>query len=321
MKLSTLLLGISLLAAVPAHAGTEGEAPAAPFVTLNPEVTISDGVIRLGDIFLGAGDKADRTVAYSPRPGKRAEFDARWLYRVARAHGLEWRPGSKSDRLVVVRESHMVPLGDIKSMLHEGLLEQGADPDSRAVLSNRDLTLHVPVDSADRVGVHAVNLDAGTGRFSAVVAWGDGDDERSRITGRLEHMIDVPVLISRKMSGDVIRETDIKWLELPQKRLSRNAIVDPARLIGMAVRRTVSAGKPVADNDVRRPLLVGKGDRVTMVLATPQMQITAVGRAIEEGGEGDTISIANTQTNKVVEGVVTGPGQVRIDAPVNLAMR
>ena len=58
-------------------------------------------------------DKADAAVAYAPAPGERAIFDARWLYRVARAYRLNWRPLSARQQIVVERVSQIIERSEI----------------------------------------------------------------------------------------------------------------------------------------------------------------------------------------------------------------
>ena len=77
----------------------------------------------------------------------------------------------------------------------------------------------------------------------------------------------------------------------------------------------------MTSNDISRPKDIAKGQLVMMVLSTPSMRLTTKGKALESGATGDTIRISNSQTSTVIEGVITGPGQVRVDAQVNLAMR
>jgi len=134
-------------------------------------------------------------------------------------------------------------------------------------------------------------------------------------------MTEVPVLASRMMRGDLITKSDLKWVTMPEARLSRTAITDISLIIGMAAKRGMQAGRPISKNDVRRPLLVSRGQTVTMVLITPSMQLTAKGRALQAGSKGDTIRISNVQTSTVIDAVITGSGRVQVDMGVNLAMR
>jgi len=328
MRQFALILSLVTLLGTPAlAAGATGknivknEIDSVEFVTLNTHVLIQDGVIRLGDVFQGSGEFADRVIAYGPRPGSRAVFDARWLKRVAMAFKMNWRPSSGVERVIVERESQVISRSEVEGLLFERLVSAGEDSTSRAVLANRSFRLDLPVGENYMLGVDQISFDPSTRRFSATLAWGNGKDERRRVTGKLEQMVEVPVLAKRMMRGDLIREADLNWVEMPQARLARNAVTDAGHLIGMAAKRTISAGKPISQGDIRRPKAVSKGETVTMVLSTPAMRLTTKGTALEPGSLGDSIRISNGQTNTVVEGVITGPGQVRVGPPVNLAMR
>lgn len=330
MKLQTILLTLTIVISAPTLAASpkpqkgdrEVEHTAVSNqVMLNDRIVVEDGVIHLGDIFQGAERYADRVVAYAPRPGGRSIFDARWLKRVASAFKLNWVPRSAAERVVVERASQLISKDEIEALLHERLIAEGGDKESRVKLSNRTFTLNLPVGEDYLLGIDQISFDQATGRFSAIVAWGNGKDERRRITGRLERLVEVPVLSNRFMKGDIIGKDDIEWIEVSQSRLQRTALTDASRLIGMAAKRAISEGKPVSANDIRRPKVVNKGEIVVMVLSTPMMRLTAKGKALESGGTGDTIRISNSQTSTVVEGVITGPGHIRIDGPVNLAMR
>lgn len=337
MKLITYIIAVLMLLSTSALAAEVAQKPTAretsqepvgeitTFVTLAPEVTVDEGVVHLGDIFQGAGKYDDRVVAYAPQPGNRAVFDTRWLMRVAAAYKLDWRPGSATDRVVINRASQIVNKNDVEELLQQRYIEEGGEPSSRTILSNRDLRLHLPTNTANGIvpmlNVEQMNVEADTGRFSAVVAWGNGADDRMRLAGRVERMTQVPVLSERVMRDDIIDEANIVWQSLPETRLPRTAITDMDMIVGMAAKRSLTPGTPIAATDVRRQLLVNRGETVTMMLTTPAMQLTAKGRALQNGSIGDVIRISNLQTNTVIDAVVTGPGQARVETAVNLAMR
>jgi len=328
MKLSSLLLSILLLLPAPllaasgtAEKGTTFTPDPTRFVTLIPHATLDGGVVHLGDIFQGTGEHADRVVAYAPRPGGRAVFDARWLQRVARAFKLNWRPTSRKDRVVIERASRLVGRNEVEEMLTERMIAEGGDASSRVSLSNKSFRLHLPTNKAVALGIDQFNINPSSGRFTAMLTWGNGADDRMRMSGRFERMSDVPVLSNRAMRGDLISQSDIEWIQLPEVRLSRTTITDVDHIIGMAAKRAIQPGRPVTEGDVRRPLLVNRGETVTMLLTTPLMELSAKGRALQAGSKGDIIRISNLQTNTVIDAVVTGPGQARVDLGVNLAMR
>ena len=321
MKILLILLVLALSVPAPPVAAAPA-AEAAP-VTLRQSVTVSGKLVRLGDLFVPAGDKAEAAVAYAPAPGKRAVFDARWLYRVARAYGLNWRPLSVHERAVVARESIVIGRREIADRILAALVDKGVDADMQVELSNRMLRIHVPGDSTATVAVEDVAYDPRTRRFIAIVA-APADDpaaRRIRVTGRVHRVIDVPVLTRRVLAGEVIRERDVKRISMRSDRLHRDTIQDPGALIGKSPRRGLRAGVPVRVSDVRLPVLVPRRSLVTITYRVRSMTLTAQGRALEDGGAGDTVRVANTQSNTVVQAVVTGTNRVSVQPAGPIAMQ
>ncbi len=55
-----------------------------------------------------------------------------------------------------------------------------------------------------------------------------------------------------------------------------------------------------------------RSDTVTIVYEAPGLTLTLRGQAQEAGALGDTISVLNVQSKRVVQGVVSGPGRVTV---------
>jgi len=334
-RLFSALLAIATIAALafPANAGEReptsrqanprgiGELAAAP-VSLREKVMVSSRLVKLGDFFEGAGDKAATPVAYAPEPGKRAVFDTTWLYRVARGYGLAWKPLSDKQQAVVRRDSTAIGRAEIEDNILAAMVEQGISPDMSVEISNRMLQIHIPSDREATVAIEDLIVDKRSSRFTAwLVAPASGPvASRTRITGKIVKMLNVPVLNRRIGKNQIIRPDDIKWVEVRSKRVQDSVVTTAEELIGMASKRGLRANTPIQASDIRRPLLIKKGGLVIMVLKTPLMTLTSQGRALDDGSNGDAIRIINTQSNKTVQAVVTGAGQVRVYSTSRLAM-
>ena len=61
-----------------------------------------------------------------------------------------------------------------------------------------------------------------------------------------------------------------------------------------------------------KPNIVQRNDTVTLVYEAPGLVLTLRGQAQESGALGDTISVLNQQTKRVVQGVISGPGRVMV---------
>src|SRR5262249_4846698 len=83
-------------------------------IALRTSVIVEGKYIPLGDLSENAGPNAEKNVAYAPQPGRRATFDGKWLYRVANAYGLKWRPFSLNVHAVVERASQQIQPDEVR---------------------------------------------------------------------------------------------------------------------------------------------------------------------------------------------------------------
>ncbi|MGF1639700.1 MAG: flagellar basal body P-ring formation chaperone FlgA [Rhodospirillales bacterium] len=319
MRESSVALTVALI--LTAFAGPAAAGPwagAERTVTLREAVTIRGDVIRLGDLFVDAGDKADIRIGHGMAPGRRMVLDARMLYRLAQAHGLDWRPQSVHDHAVVERESIVIGGEEIERHILAALADRGVDPQRAAIeLGDPGLQLHLSADGEPGMAVQNVAYDPRSRRFTAILtaASGDRGTQPFRVSGRLHDMTDVPVLVRRVVRGEIVSASDVEWQRMQTERLTTDTVLDASGLVGLTPKRTMAPGVPIRSSDLKRPAIVTKGGLVTLVLTRPGMELTARGRALEDGGEGDTIRIVNGRSQAVVEGVVTAVGRVTISLP------
>jgi len=315
LVVTALLMPASVAAA--GKSAAKAEAVKGDPVNLREAVTVNSRVVRLGDLFDNAGDKADVSVAYAPEPGKRAVFDANWLYRAARAYKLNWRPLSLQDQVVVERESLMVTREEIEDHIRAALIDRGADPAMQVEMTNRMMRIYLPGTATATIGVEDVAYETRTGRFAAVIAAPAGDPAatRVRVSGRVHKITQVPVPARRLAVNDVITERDVKLVAIRDDRVPRDAVTSADELIGMAAKRGLRPGVPVQSTAVQQPIVVPKNSLVTIVLQIPKMTLTSQGKALDNGSEGDTIRVANSKSKKIIEAEVTGPGKVIVRSP------
>ena len=110
--------------------------------------------------------------------------------------------------------------------------------------------------------------------------------------------------------GSVIAESDLTY-GTAASDVSGGIATNVAEITGLEARRTLRAGETLRLQDFRHPVLVVKGSTVTMVFEAPGIVLAATGRAMSEGGMGETVTIQNPASFRQISGVVTGPGQVR----------
>jgi flagella basal body P-ring formation protein FlgA len=117
--------------------------------------------------------------------------------------------------------------------------------------------------------------------------------------------------------GEVIADSDLTFGTVTGTALMNGTVTNIDVLKGMEARRVLRAGQAVSATDVRHPVLVTRGQTITMTFEAPGVDLTAMGRALSEGGIGDSVTVQNPASFRMITAVVTGPGTVRATGPIS----
>jgi len=260
------------------------------------------------------GVSSERAVLRSPAPGRRVAVEVTQLVDIARTNGVAWRPQTRFDRVVIERAGRSLDQNDILPPLRDALKAEGMREGDEIDLGSRAVTISLPLDAPATIDVRHVQIDRTTGRFTAsIVAGGShAGAQRLQIQGRLFATAKLPILRRAVNSGETIRATDVEFARVREDAGKRDVIADPKRLVGQTARVRLREGEPVRESDVRAPTLVTRNATVTIVLQTGSLQLSAQGRALEDGARGDTVRILNVQSNRTIEALVVAPDTVAV---------
>lgn len=288
--------------------------PAAHAVSLKQQSIISDDVIRLSDLFYGLNHSEDRVLGAAPRPGQDMVLNARTLMRVAIAMDLPWRPASSADTLIIRREATLVDTDTIEKYLRESIAAEGYDTlyDIRYLSGSPEMVL--PADSPATADIIRIDFDADSGFFKAEIAAPSREDRKMQmqISGKIEPMTEVPVLRDTLRAGMVIGARDLKMITVPTHTLNHDVYLNTSDIVGLTPRRLISAGKPLKENQLEEPRIVGRGEPVTMIYNNNGIRLTASGKALENGSKGEVIRVVNMQSSRSIDATVTGTNEVTV---------
>ncbi|WP_439817321.1 flagellar basal body P-ring formation chaperone FlgA [Zavarzinia sp. CC-PAN008] len=289
--------------------------------TLRASVEVDAPMVTLADLIADAPLDVDLSLAVgaAPQPGRRAVFSGQQVLDLAKAAGIGI-DGTVPRAITVARSGRAVPQAELQARVADALLEAGAElADVRQIQFNANdrAALQVARDAEPVASVESVDWDAQTGRFVAQVRL-EGMERAVPVAGRTIRVAQLPVLRAAVAMGQVIGDAEIDYVEVPAYRVSRVALLDAGQIVGQAARRPLRPGVALTANDLRRPVVIAKGSLVTMVVQAAAMTLTATGKAMEDGGQGDLIRIQNPSSNKIVQGKVTGPDRVEVVIAANI---
>jgi flagellar basal body P-ring formation protein FlgA len=108
-------------------------------------------------------------------------------------------------------------------------------------------------------------------------------------------------------TGDIVQAQDLTW--------SRDAVAgadaprDADAVIGMAARRPVREGDAVSLRDISAPMVVKKDDVIAVTFAMNGMSLTLQAKALTDAASGQSVSVMNPASHKIIQAVATAPGQ------------
>ncbi len=282
--------------------------------TLKTDVVLDGAVLTAADLFDGLDkDKGAKVLGPAPQPGQDMVLNTLTLMQVAAALNIDWKPQSTSDQITVRSASAVVDQDTISDALMKKLQEKGVS--GKYSLSFFDAPkLVLPKNAPATVDVASITYHSESDRFEATIVGPSKEHPAGtiQVSGHVEHTMPVPMLKKAMRTGDIIRADDIEWKDMPVHAVDAGNLIDADKLIGKTPRHMVMADQPVRDTDLAEPMLVNRGQSVTILYAKGPITVTAKGRAMEDGARGATIRVVNSTSSRPIDARVSDDGMVTV---------
>lgn len=129
---------------------------------------------------------------------------------------------------------------------------------------------------------------------------------------RVQRQVPVVVLTRGVAAGEAI-PADALGVEMRDaSRMAGGAVSDPLLAQGQVARRGLVAGSVLTTQDIQAVRTVRRGDIVTLVSRAGGIEVRAQGRAMAAAGPRERVSVENTGSRRIVQGVVTESGEVDV---------
>jgi len=280
---------------------------------LRAHAIVEDHLIRVADLWDNPGGRGTASLGTAPAPGRRMVIEAAQLAAIARSYGVNWRPMSQNDRVVVERPGRALPRAEVEALLREEFARSGLEPETELEIQGW-IPPMLPSAALHQTTLEGAVLEATGNRFAAtLVVMADGmATQRLRITGRAMPTLPVVVATRRVALGEVIRPGDAREIRLRAERVRPGMASRLDQVVGQETRRPLALEGMFALVDLAPPSLVARNQQVTLLLDAPGITLTAAGRALDAAPRGAMVPVMNLASRAVLEGEVIGPGRVRV---------
>lgn len=286
-------------------------------ITVGRAATVVDDAIMLADVATLEGEAVafgEVVLGPAPAPGASRGLDGRTILRRLRDAGFD---GARMRYVIppsvrVARAAQEISPEEIKRAVEDAgptLLRPGErirslelSQPARVPLGDYDLQV-APPRPAMR-GAHR--------RFDVEVVV----DGLVVTTVAVQARIDAtgPIVIAKRpiARGAIVEAGDLTVEERDLGAVSANIVSTIEQAVGMQARVPLTAGTALTFRALETPLLVRRGDLVTVIVETLGMRLSVPGEVQEHGAAGESVRVVNRKSQQELSGRVVDRGVVLV---------
>lgn len=136
---------------------------------------------------------------------------------------------------------------------------------------------------------------------------------KSRANARVDIYTEVIVAAHYLGKHHELQAKDVQWASRSLSLLPHDFLAEMKDVLGKRATLSINRGEILRTRMVEPPPLLRRGDRVMLLVESPEIKITTVGEVREEGRKGDRIKLFNLSSRKEVSGRVLDEHTVLVD--------
>ena len=290
--------------------------PARP--ALKRAVTVNGEIVHIGDLIAHAGKHSDIAIFRAPDLGCTGSVPVSRVLAAVQPYGLTKVDTGGLSAIVVTRAGRPIAPEAIEDALRQALAgQQGLGTADDLTLQPDQALPKIYVEAAAVEGLEVARLtyNPTNRRFDALLYVPDSEVLRRaplHVSGTAMETATAVVLTRAVHRGEVISSTDVTVERRPRAALHRDRVDRAGLAVGMAAQQSMSFGHVLRRSELMRPRLVRRNEMVTLVYEVPGILLTVRGKALDDGAEGDAVSVLNMQSKRTIAGTVTGPGRITV---------
>ncbi|WKA26843.1 flagellar basal body P-ring formation chaperone FlgA [Bradyrhizobium roseum] len=322
MIVRTLLLATALIAASGAAAIAQTQdtfanrnAIAAP--VLRAEVQVSGDLVRIGDVIDNAGSAGQIAIYRAPDLGATGALPVAQVLNTLRAHHVIGVDTGGLKEIRVTRLARALDGKDIELQIARALERRNGlgEAANLTLTFDRDPgDVRLDLGFSGALQPTTVRYDNRNGRFDITLEIANDSGAAAaklRFTGTAIETVEAALLTRNVERNEILKLSDFVIERRPKAEIGADAAARD-RAVGMQARRQLRAGQAVKTADLVKPDLVQRDQSVTLTYEAPGIYLTMRGKALENGAEGDVVTVMNLQSKRTLSGTVTGRGQISI---------
>lgn len=202
------------------------------------------------------------------------------------------------------REYSIVDVNHLAPLFRQAIIEQAPwDEEEMEVTGVRIFPKKVKIPEGRlEIDISTLNTRNFLGKITGTIKIKiDGIlQKRVRIAGRVEIFRPVVCVSCSLPKGHVLSEEDLQLTRHPLSKIRGRFFQTFDKVTGLELKRSVRTGQILHDKLLTPPIMVHRGDRVTIMAQSPCMTVSTPGEARQNGAYGAFIRVRNVTTQREV---------------------
>ncbi len=152
------------------------------------------------------------------------------------------------------------------------------------------------------------------GSFSLPILFKVDGRERTKtwVIAKTKVILKAIVAAQNLNRGKIVTKQDIQVKKMEFQNPPSNLISNLDEVIGKRTKRFIRIGSILTKADIEKVPVIKRGSKVTIVVESPVLKITAPGKAKEDGCKGDVIKVLNLSSKKTIYATVINAHIVKV---------
>ena len=112
--------------------------------------------------------------------------------------------------------------------------------------------------------------------------------------------------------GDEVSSADLISVRQEVSQLRGNYFTEKNDVIGKVIKQTLTAGQAITEKLIEAPILVHRGEKVSILASIGGLQVRGKGEALKDAARGERVSVRNSRSKRIVQGIATAAGTVSV---------
>ena len=287
------------------------------------EVVVAEPVVRLADIAqidsvrIEDDEQIGRLkrieVATSPKAGDSSRIEGTTVIERIRNAGIsvDTLRYTLPREITVTRAFREVGLKELEGALASFLGKSGRQIEVKRLVIEKPV--RIPTDS---MGIEVVALKTTQpGHIGVDYRSVEGLEEaRFQLRALADEWRLMPVAMKPLKRGAVVEAGDVQLSKVGDIAIRRDSVENIGDVIGYSISSDIGQGEMFRASALQVPPAITAGTRITLLVRTGRLEVTATGVALESGIIGQDIKVRNESSKKIITGKIEQAGLVVVGA-------